>query len=72
MKTNIITFLLLLIAINPMKAFESSDVLRVEENTSQEKVVELIKAHEKLSAYLIGDIKKVIFVPNKITNFIVK
>ena len=31
MKTNIITFLLLLIAINPMKAFESSDVLRVED-----------------------------------------
>ena len=47
------------------------DVLRVEENTSQEKVVELIKAHEKLSAYIIGDIKKVIFVPNKIVNIIV-
>jgi len=31
MKTNIITFLLLLIAINPMEAFESSDVLRVED-----------------------------------------
>ena len=31
MKTSIITFLLLLIAIYPMKAFESSDVLRVED-----------------------------------------
>lgn len=30
MKTRIITFLLLLIAIYPMKAFESSDVYRVE------------------------------------------
>ena len=47
------------------------DVLKVEENTSQEKVLELIKANEKLSTYITGEIKKVIFVPNKIVNIIV-
>ena len=47
------------------------DVLRIEENTPQDKVLEAIKAHEKLSTYVSGEIKKVIFVPNKIINIIV-
>ena len=47
------------------------EVIRVEEGIAQDKVLELIKSNEKLSQYIGGGIKKVIFVPNKIVNLIV-
>ena len=47
------------------------EVIRVEEGIAQDKALELIKSNEKLSQYIGGGIKKVIFVPNKIVNLIV-
>ncbi len=47
------------------------DTVLVEENTPQNKVLEVIKQNEKLASYLTGEIKKVIFIPNKIINIIV-
>jgi leucyl-tRNA synthetase len=47
------------------------EVIRVEENISQEKILEIIKQNEKIQSYISSGIKKVIFVPNKIINLIV-
>ena len=46
------------------------EVIRVEEGIAQDMALELIKSNEKLSQYIGGGIKKVIFVPNKIINLI--
>jgi len=47
------------------------DTIKINENTSQEEVLNAVKQNEKLASYLTGEIKKVIFVPNKIINIIV-
>ena len=47
------------------------DTIKVQENISQEDVLKFIKEDKKLSTYITGEIKKVIFVPNKIINIIV-
>ena len=43
----------------------------INENTSQQEILEIIKNHERFSQFVSGDIKKIIFVPNKIINIIV-
>lgn len=45
--------------------------LQVEANASQDQIFELLQADEKLASYLIGTIKKVIYVPGKIMNVII-
>lgn len=47
------------------------DLLVVEENISQDEILKLIQDNSKLSQYLAGGIKKVIYVKNKIINLIV-
>lgn len=43
----------------------------VNENTSQEEVLKLIKQNERFAQFVSGEVKKIIFVPNKIINIIV-
>lgn len=47
------------------------DLVLVKETATQDEVLEEIKKNEKLSGYLVGEIKKIIFVPTKIINIIV-
>ena len=39
---------------------------------SQEELLEIIKGDERVSKYLTGEIRKVIYVPNKLLNLVVK
>lgn len=47
------------------------DVVKVKEDCSQEEAIEIIKKNDKLINYIQAGFKKVIFVKNKIINFIV-
>lgn len=45
--------------------------LTVDSGSSQEDVEQLAREDEKIASYLISGVKKVIFVPNKLINFVV-
>ncbi len=46
-------------------------VLEIKTNHTEEEVVQIIKENDKLNEYIAGkNVKKVIFIPNKIINFI--
>lgn len=39
---------------------------------TEEKIVSLAKVHPNISKYLSGDIEKIVFVPNKLLNFVIQ
>ena len=47
------------------------DLIVIDEDLEEDKVIEKVKQNEKLNALLLGGIKKVIYVKNKIINLIV-
>jgi len=47
------------------------DTIKVQKNVSQEKIVAICKANEKLKKYIEPGFKKVIFVKDKLINFVV-
>ena len=52
---------------------KTRDVIEVEENLSEEKIISINKKNKKISKNLAEkNIKKVIFVKNKIINYLVK
>ena len=52
---------------------KTRDVIEVEKNLDKIKVIEILKNNEKISKHLKKNVEKnVIFVPNRIINFIIK
>ena len=47
-------------------------VVKVPADASQDAIVEIAKENEEVAKYITGDIVKVIYVPKKILNIIVK
>ncbi len=45
--------------------------IQVPSNANEEMILDAAKAHEKIASYLTGNIKKAIYVPKKLVNFVV-
>lgn len=47
------------------------ELVKIEQDMTQEQVLDILKKNEKLMPFVEGGVKKIIFVPNKIINLIV-